>query len=137
MIGCRDFFSRARFAFSTLTPLFLSSSSVSLSYFILAVPMRECLGKHSCMSSQFPIAILNGTFFFCSWRQWIFENGALLNKSYYYYDLGFEIWGKRSDQFDQIENFLLCEGCQRDGNSSQDAKKRDPSWKIYKIVQFK
>ena len=37
------------------------SSSVSLSYFILAVPMRECLGKYSCMSSPFPIAILNGT----------------------------------------------------------------------------
>ena len=44
--------------FSILTP-----SSVSWSYFILAVPMRECLGKHSCMSSQFPIAILNGTSF--------------------------------------------------------------------------
>ena len=50
----------------TLMPLFLSSSSVSLSYFILAVSMRECLGKHSCMSSPFPIAILNGTFFFRS-----------------------------------------------------------------------
>ena len=49
---------------SLLTPLFLSSSSVYLSYFILAVPMRECLGKHSCMSSPFPIAILNGTLFF-------------------------------------------------------------------------
>ena len=51
---------------STLTPLFLSSSSVSLSYYILAVPMRKCLGKYSCMSSPFPIAILNGTFFFRS-----------------------------------------------------------------------
>ena len=39
-------------------------SYVSLSYFILAVPMRECLGKHSRMSSTFPIAILNGTCFF-------------------------------------------------------------------------
>ena len=45
-------------------PLFLPS--VSLSYFILAVPMRECLGKHSCMSSQFPIAILYDTPFFLS-----------------------------------------------------------------------
>ena len=44
---------------SILTPLFLPSSSVSLSYFLLAVPMRDCLGKHSCMSSQFPIAILS------------------------------------------------------------------------------
>ena len=50
--------------FSILTPLFLPSSSVSLSYFVLAVPMRECLGKHSCMSSPFPITILNGTCFF-------------------------------------------------------------------------
>ena len=47
-----------------LTPLFLPSSSVSLSYFVLAVPMRECFGKHSCMSSPCPIAILNCTFFF-------------------------------------------------------------------------
>ena len=29
-------------------------------------PMRECLGKHSCMSSPFPIAILNGTSSFLS-----------------------------------------------------------------------
>ena len=27
---------------------------------ILAVRMRECLGKHSCMRTSFPIAILNG-----------------------------------------------------------------------------
>ena len=49
---------------SILTPLFLPSSSVSLSYFVLAVPMLECLGKHSCMSSPCPIAILNATFLF-------------------------------------------------------------------------
>ena len=57
----RDFFSYPLcfFPYSRL-----SSSSVSLSYFILAIPMRECLGKHSCMSSQFPIAILKGIFFF-------------------------------------------------------------------------
>ena len=48
---------------SILMPLFCASSSVSLSYFIVAVPMRECLRKHSCMSSPFPIAILNGTSF--------------------------------------------------------------------------
>ena len=52
--------------FSILTPLFLPPSSVSLSYFILAVPTRRRLGKHSCMSSQFPIAILNGAFLFRS-----------------------------------------------------------------------
>ena len=32
--------------------------------FILAVPMRQCLRKHSCMSSTLPIALLNGTCFF-------------------------------------------------------------------------
>ena len=48
---------------SMLTHLFLSSS-LSLSYFILAVPIRKCLGKHSCMSSSFPIFILNDTSFF-------------------------------------------------------------------------
>ena len=44
-----------------LTPLFSPSSSVPLSYFFLAVPMRQYLGKHSCMSFTFTIAILNGT----------------------------------------------------------------------------
>ena len=48
---------------SILTPLFLPSSSVSLSYFVLAVSMRDCLGNHSCMSSPCPIAILNSPFF--------------------------------------------------------------------------
>ena len=52
--------------FSILTPLFCPSSSVPLSYFNLAVPMRECLVKHSCMSSPFPIAILNDTSSFLS-----------------------------------------------------------------------
>ena len=49
---------------SILSPLFLPSSSDSLSYFILAVPMRECLGNHWSMSSSFPKAILNCTCFF-------------------------------------------------------------------------
>ena len=49
---------------SILKPLFLPSSSVSLSYFVLSVPMRECLGKYSCMSSPCPVAILNDTFLF-------------------------------------------------------------------------
>ena len=31
--------------------------------------MRECLGKHSCMSSPFPIAIVNGTSSFLSLAQ--------------------------------------------------------------------
>ena len=49
---------------SILTPLFLPSSSVFLSYFVLPVPMCECFGKHSCMSSPCPITILNGTILF-------------------------------------------------------------------------
>ena len=44
-----------------LMPFFLPSS-VSLSYFILAVPMRQCLGEQSRMNPTFSIAILNGTF---------------------------------------------------------------------------
>ena len=57
--------------FSILTPL-LPSSFVSLSYFILAVPTRECLGKHPCMRSPCPIAMLNGTFLFreAKWSVW-------------------------------------------------------------------
>ena len=76
------FFFHARFTFSILTPLFLLSSSVSLSYFILAVPMRECLGKHSCMSSPFPIresphffAKRNGT---CFGRSFAYQNLIIL-----------------------------------------------------------
>ena len=58
------FLFRASFTFFCIR-LFLSSSSVPLSYFSLAVPMRQCLGKHSCRSS-FRIAILIGTSFFLS-----------------------------------------------------------------------
>ena len=42
----------------------LTSSSVLFSYFIRAVLVHKCLGKHSCMSSTFHIAILNDSFFF-------------------------------------------------------------------------
>ena len=49
---------------SILTSIFLPSHSISLSYFIHAVPMCECLRKYSCMSSTFPLAILNCTCFF-------------------------------------------------------------------------
>ena len=43
----------------------LSSYSLCLFYLIsfLLFPLRDCQGKHSCMSFQFPVAILNGTFF--------------------------------------------------------------------------
>ena len=66
-MGRRDFFFFVPdLLLSILTPLFLPSSSFSLSYFILAVPMRKCLGNHSCMSSPFLVAILNSTFLFHS-----------------------------------------------------------------------
>ena len=42
----------------------ISSYLLFLSYFIRAVPIRKCLGKHSCMSSSFLIVILNLTCFF-------------------------------------------------------------------------
>ena len=61
MIGGRDLF-------CSCMPLLLPNSSVSLSYFVLAVPMLEYLGKYSCMSSPCPIAILNGTFLFFARR---------------------------------------------------------------------
>ena len=71
---------------SILTPLFLPSSSVSLSYFALAISMRECLGKHSYMSSPCPIAIPNGTFLFsrgeivCNFpRSFVYQNQIKLN----------------------------------------------------------
>ena len=54
--------------------LFSPSSSVSLLYFTLAVPMCKCSGKYSCTSSPVPIGILNGTCFFC-------ETGWLLLRS--------------------------------------------------------
>ena len=49
----RAFFFVSAVLLSTIILLFLLSSAVSLSYFNLAVPMRKCLGKHSCMSCQF------------------------------------------------------------------------------------
>ena len=73
MIGRRDFFFFVpALLLSILTPLFLPSSSVSLSYFIFAVPKRECLGKHSYMSSPFPIAKLNG------YRSFVYQNHVKL-----------------------------------------------------------
>ena len=36
--------------------LLIEFHSIFLSYFILVVPMRKCLEKHSCMNSSFPIA---------------------------------------------------------------------------------
>ena len=64
-----------------LTPLFFPSSSVSLSYLILAVPKRECLGKHSRTSFTFLIAIMNETLFFRSARAIKIRNRAKLKNS--------------------------------------------------------
>ena len=64
LISRRNFFFIPALLLSLPTSLYLPSLSVSVSYFILIVPMRDSLGKHSCMSSQFPIAMLNGTCFF-------------------------------------------------------------------------
>ena len=47
---------------SFLLPFF----SVSVIYFIIDVPMRNCLGKHLCMSITFPIATLKDTYSLCS-----------------------------------------------------------------------
>ena len=63
MIGRRDFFFSWTLYFFPYSRLFSYLLRLFL-YFILAVYMRECLGKHSSMSSPFPIAILNGTFVF-------------------------------------------------------------------------
>ena len=52
------------YSFPLHAPLLLPSS-VTLSYFIRAFPMRECLGQHSCMGSTFSITILDGQCFFC------------------------------------------------------------------------
>ena len=65
MMGCRDFFSFVPvLLLSLLRPLFLPSSSVYLSYFIIAFSIREYFGKHSFMSLIFSVAILNDTCFF-------------------------------------------------------------------------
>ena len=58
------FFFMPALLLSILTPLFLASSSLSLSYFVLAVLLLERLGKRSHMSSTFPIDILKGTYCF-------------------------------------------------------------------------
>ena len=64
VLGRRDFFFHSALLLSIITHFVLRSSAGFLSYFTIAVPMRECLREHSCMSSQFPVAIPNGTPFF-------------------------------------------------------------------------
>ena len=79
MTGRWTSFFRARFASFHLTPFFLPSSSVSLSYFILAVPMHECFPKHSCMGS----ARMGSNYEFlisCSHTEWylLFLRGEII-----------------------------------------------------------
>ena len=63
-----DFFVLAvRVFLFVFPPLFLHCNFYSVNFVlavIFAVLVRECLVKHSCTSSTFFIAILNGTFFF-------------------------------------------------------------------------
>ena len=83
MIGRRDlFFFAPALLLSIFTPLFLPFSSVSLSYSILSVPIRECLGKHSCMSPPFPIAVLNAIPYFFARR-----NSPCLGRNFGYQNL--------------------------------------------------
>ena len=60
--GSPNFFFRARFT-SSYSHAFLLTVSVSLSYFILAVPMRECLGEHSIVH-EFPISYSDTEWYF-------------------------------------------------------------------------
>ena len=62
------FFVRA-LLLSLLTPIFLPSPSVSLSFFVLAVPMRGCLGKYSCTSSPISNSHTEWSFSFLSLMQ--------------------------------------------------------------------
>ena len=73
----RDIFFLARCS-SFHTLLFSPSFSVAMSYFILAITMRKCLGEHSCMSSTFPIAMLNRFFSHCSAKTWIRSGSRVL-----------------------------------------------------------
>ena len=65
VIGHRDLFFPCPLYFFPYSRL----SSYRLRLFLFFIlfhscfPMRECLGKHSCMSSPLPITILNGPFF--------------------------------------------------------------------------
>ena len=59
------YFFRVRCTSSRFILLVLAFSSISLSYFNLAVPMHKCSRGHSCMTNVFFIALLNGT---CSLR---------------------------------------------------------------------
>ena len=66
------FFFLSAVLISTLTLLIEPTSSVSLPYFIQSVPLRKCLGKHSCMSSLLPYWMI--LVFFALWKQWLIGN---------------------------------------------------------------
>ena len=81
----RIFFFLPAVLLSIFTLLCFPSSSVSVSYFNLNVPMRKCSREHSCMSSTFLIAILNSicVLFSLSWDWLCFSLGVLLNQIKY------------------------------------------------------
>ena len=62
---------------SIFTLLCMLLFSVFLCYFKIAVPMRKCSEEHACMSSTFPLAILNGTCFFRPVKAMKIGNDAL------------------------------------------------------------
>ena len=65
VIGRQDFFFfRTRFtSFHTRASLLIFFVGFFILFHSCCIPMRKCLGKHSCVSSPFPLAILNGTLF--------------------------------------------------------------------------
>ena len=91
---------------SILTPVFLPSSSVSLSYFVLAVPMRECLGKHSCMSSPFPVAILNATVLF-SWGEILCLGRSFVHQNQIQLVGNIKLLNWYKEELDRIEIWII------------------------------
>ena len=66
MIGRLLIFFVPALLLSILPPLFFPSSSVSLSYFILAVPMRECFWK--TLVHEFPISYSHTKWYLHFWE---------------------------------------------------------------------
>ena len=63
-------------------PSVLYMFTLLLCFFVIfrsSVIMQKCLGKHSCMSSPFPIAILNGTCFFARRNSPLDEASPIIN----------------------------------------------------------
>ena len=67
LLGLLSFVHALIFPYSRLSSYRLRLSHCLLSF--LLFPLHECFGKHSCMSSPFPIVILNGPSTFLSLEQ--------------------------------------------------------------------